>query len=308
VTDEGAGILNAVTSMDVLPAGGGPDVRGPRRWDEAERAMRAFADAVQGEGLTATLFIAPEAAGRLAEAARDLAARGFELGALCHPQLSGYQACLGSYNYDRQREIVGLGRKVWQDALGSEPSAFRAGFFSANDYTFHVLCVEGYRQGSCSLPGRIDNAQCSLWFPSYPFPHHTDPLDRSAPGTMEFYEVPVTSDFEAASRIAYETYTPPHLRVEDPDVHSYARDLVERQLERMREDQVDVRAVHFVTGNIVNWGGADDPHVERLQNLCAMLREVAGAQSLTLRPTTLTALHASADELYEQMRQMEEGK
>ncbi len=305
--DEGS-ILNVVFTMDVLPAISEGDVRGPRRWDEAERAVRAFAETLTGEGLTATFFIAPEAAGRLADAARAVAAEGCEVGVLCHPQLSGYQACLGSYSYDRQREIVGLGRKVWQDALAEEPAAFRAGFFSANDYTFHVLCMEGYRQGSCSLPGRMDNAQCSLWFPSYPFPHHTDPLDRSAPGTMEFYEVPVTSDFEAATQISYETYTPPYLRVEEPDVHSYARDLVERQLGRMAEDQVDVRAVTLVTSNVVTWGGDDDPHVERLQNLCAMLREVADQHSLTLRPTTLAALHAGADELYEQMRELEEGQ
>lgn len=306
--DDESNILNVVFTMDVLPAIAEGDVRGPRRWDEAERAVRSFAETLRGEGLTATLFIAPEAMDRMLKAARDAAGEGCELGMLCHPQLSGYQACLGSYSYDRQREIVGLGRKVWQDRFGEAPTTFRSGFFSANDYTFHVLCMEGFRQGSCSLPGRMDNEQCSLWFPSYPFPHHTDPLDRSAPGTMEFYEVPVSSDFEAATHISYETYTPPHLRVEEPDVHSYARDLLERQIERMREDQVDVRAVSFVTSNIVGWGRPDDPHVERLQNLCAMLREVADEQSMALRPTTLLALHASADELHQRMRELEEGE
>ena len=306
--DDGSNILNAVFTMDVLPAIAGGDVRGPRRWDDAQRAMRAFAETLRGEGMTATFFIAPEAMDRMLEPARDVAREGCELGLLCHPQLSGYQACLGSYSYDRQREIVGLGRKVWQDRFGEAPVTFRSGFFSANDYTFHVLCMEGFRQGSCSLPGRVDNDQCSLWFPSYPFPHHTDPLDRSAPGTMEFYEVPVSSDFEAATQITYETYTPPHLRVEEPDVHTYARVLLERQIERMREDQVEVRAVNFVTSNVVGWGGADDPHVERLQNLCALLREVTEEQGMTLRPTSIIALHATADELYHRMRELEEGK
>jgi len=287
VSDANTDILNVVLTMDVLPAVSGGDVRGPQRWDHAERAVRAFAETAQGEGL---------------------AAEGCELGLLCHPQLSGYQACLGSYSFDRQREIVSLDRKSWEDTLGEEPATFRSGFFSANDYTFHVLCMEGFRQGSCSLPGRMDNEQCSLWFPSYPFPHHTDPLDRSAPGSMEFFEVPVTSDFEAATHISYETYTPPHLRVEEPDVHSYARDLIERQLARMLEDRVDLKAVTLVTSNVAAWGAEDDPHVERLQNLCAMLREVAGEHGMELRPLTIAALHEEADAIFRRVHELEEGQ
>ena len=172
---------------------------------------------------------------------------------------------------------------------------FRPGFFSANDYTFHVLCMEGFRQGSCSLPGRMDNEQCSMWFGSYPFVRHTDPLDRTVQGTMEFLEIPVTSDFSAASYMSHGTYTPPHLRIEEPDVHTYARDLIGRHLDKMDEDGVPVRLVSFVTSNLVGWGKDDDPHTERLRNLCSTLRDIADERGLSLAWVPLAELHEVAD-------------
>ncbi len=289
--------LYVVFSMDCLPAVGGGEVEGPSRWDEAESRPAAFAEALAEAGLKGTFFFAPEALGRMAETAAELGSGSDELGLLCHPRLSGYQACLGSYGYDRQREIIGLARKTWESRLGKPPRTFRGGFFSANDYTFHAVCMEGFRQGSCSLPGRRDEDQCSTWSETYPFPHHTDPLDRTAAGSMEFYEVPVSSDFEAGTYTAYETYTPPHLRIEEPDIHAYAEDLVERQLDRMAEDQVDLRTIHFVTSNLVGWGEEEDPHVERLGNLCTMLQGVAEQREIEIEPVCLEDLHRRADEL-----------
>jgi hypothetical protein len=288
--------LHVVFSMDCLPAGGRGEVRGPARWDEAAFGMTAFAEAIQAEGFSATFFICPTALGRVASAVGDLRAAGAELGLLCHPQLLNFQSFLGSYSYDRQREIVGTAKSIWEDALGEPARTFRAGFFSANDYTYHVLCMEGFGQGSCSLPGRMDGEQCSMWFGSYPFAHHTDPLDRTQQGTMEFYEVPVTSDFEAATYLSYETYTPPHLRIEEPDVHDYARKLMARQVGRMREEEVPVRTVTFVTSNVVGWGRPDDPHTERLHNLCVMLRELGDDLNLDVQPASLDGVHQLEDE------------
>lgn len=282
--------------MDCLPAGGRSEVQGPERWDGAARSVAAFAEALHEEGFGGTFFIAPEALRRLRKVVREVRSSGSELGLLCHPQLSHYQAFLGAYGFDRQREIVQLARQVWEDALGEAPVTFRPGFFSANDYTYHVLCMEGFRQGSCSLPGRIDNDQFSLWQRSYPFPHHTDPLDRTAQGTMEFFEVPVTSDFEAAFSLSYETYTPPHLRIEEPDVQEYARDLIVRQLDRMAADQVAARAVTFVTSNLVGWDKEDDPHTERLRNVCQTLREVADERHMKLCWSSLEAIHEISDQ------------
>jgi len=289
--------VHVVCTMDCLPAGGRAEVRGPERWDDAIASVRAFVEALAQEEFVATLFAAPEALERLRDLLGEARSAGCELGLLCHPQLSQYQAYLGAYSFDRQREILQLTRAIWEDKLGERPVTVRPGFFSANDYTYHALCMEGFRQGSCSLPGRLDNDQCSVWTRSYPFPHHTDPLDRKAAGTMEFFEVPVSSDFEATPSIGYESYTPPHLRIEEPDVHQYAGDLVRRHLERMLEDRVPLRAITFVTSNVVGWHRKDDPHVERLKNLCATVRDVAEKQGLSVRSSTVGGLHELADSL-----------
>lgn len=287
--------LHVVFTMDCLPAGGRAEVRGPERWSDAAGCSVAFASALREEGFGATLFFAPEGLRRMRSAVSEVRSGGCELGLLCHPQLSDYQTYLGAYNYDRQREIVALGRKVWEDTLGEAPVTFRPGFFSANDYTFHVLCMEGFRQGSCSVPGRVDGEQCSMWFGCYPFPHHTDPLDRTVQGTMEFYEVPVTSDCDAAAQLSYETYTPPHLRIEEPDINAYARDVITRQLDKMDEDEVASRTVSFVTSNLVGWGKKDDPHVERLKNLLDLLRGIAQERALEPCWQPLAALHEISD-------------
>ncbi|NLW51172.1 MAG: hypothetical protein GXY85_10085 [Candidatus Brocadiaceae bacterium] len=288
-------VVYAGFTMDCLPAGGRGEVRGADRWDRAERSVAAFAEALATESMGGTFFIAPEALARFESVIADLRSGGCEAAMLCHPQLSGYQSYLGSYSFDRQREIISLARREWEQRLGEAATTVRPGFFSANDYTFHVFCMEGFTQGSCSLPGRLDGDQCSMWTGSYPFVRHTDPLDRTMPGTMEFLELPVTSDFQAASYITHGTYTPPHLRIEEPDVHGYARTLVERQIAAMEEEGVPLRLVNFVTSNLVGWGEPDDPHVERLHNLCAMLREVADQRNLRLEWAPMCELHAVVD-------------
>lgn len=113
---------------------------------------------------------------------------------------------------------------------------------------------------------------------------------------MEFLEVPVTSDFEAASFLTGETYTPPHLRIEEPDFHEYAGDLIYRQLERMQEDQVDIKVIHFVTSNVVAWHRDEDPHCARLKHISAMLDDIADEEGLQVRWVSLETLHEELDE------------
>ncbi|MHC4481289.1 MAG: polysaccharide deacetylase family protein [Planctomycetota bacterium] len=298
--------VHVVFTMDCLPAGGTQDVRCPERWDLAAASAEAFAQATVDQGYGATFFVAPEALRRLASEMARIQSAGCELAVLCHPQLSNYQSYLGFYSFDRQREIVRIAKDAWEDALAQGAETFRAGFFSANDYTFHALCMEGFHQGSCSLPGRMDNEQCSMWYGSYPFAHHTDPLDRTQRGSMEFFEVPVTSDSEAAAYMSCGTYTPPHLRIEEPDLHGYARDLVVQQLRRMDRGEAALRTLSFVTSNLIGWGQEDDPHTERLRNLCTMLREVADEQDVTLCWNPLSRLHAVCDERLDPERSLED--
>ena len=221
----------------------------------------------------------------------------------------GYQACLGSYGYDQQRDIIRIGKTIWQDRLGEDPVNFRPGFFSANDYTYQILCMEGFSQGSCSLPGRVDPEQFSVWRKTCPFAHHTDPLDRKAPGSMEFFEVPVTSDFEAtATAPRAETFTPPHLRIEDPYTSQEAEALICKALDRAPADGVGVHTAVFVTHNAVGWGQAEDPHVERLRNLASLLRKVARGRGMVVVPAGLQAVHEQADRRWRAARAPWEGE
>lgn len=282
--------------MDCLPTGGTVRVPGPDSWEAGKRSVEAFASKLAGAGFAGTFFVEPEALEGLRNSLEGIRREGMELGLLCHPQLSGFQSYLGSYGYERHREIVHLAQESWQQQMGVPALSFRSGYFSANDYTFQILCMEGFEQGSCSLPGRIDEQQFSMWQRSYPFAHHTDPLDRTLEGTMEFYEVPVTSDFSVVEIPSEETFTPPHLRIEEPAVSNYARQLIETHLDRMAEDRVPGKTVTFVTKNTVEWGAEHDPHTERLQNLIALLREIADSRRINLAPGTVSSVHRVADE------------
>jgi len=295
--------LHVLFTMDCLPPKGSPVVAGPPSWDDAIGAVVSFGQTLAEEGLAGTFFVAPEGLQRFRGAMDDLASAGMELGVLCHPQLSGYQSFLGSYGYDRQREIIGLARTLWEREMGGAPASFRAGFFSCNDYTFQILCLEQFRQGSCSLPGRVDPDQCSLWRGAYPFAHHTDPLDRKAEGTMEFFEVPVTSDFAARDRVSAETFTPPHLRIEDPGINDYLQQTLDRYLDSMAAGEIPLKSIVFVTQNSTGWGKADDPHVERLHNVASLLRQVADSRGMSLSAATTEMLHTLADRQWRQERE-----
>ena len=294
--------LHVVMSMDCVPPRAAPGIAGPQGWEAARRSMASFASVLKEEGLLGTFFVAPEALKRLRDTLTDLESEDMELGLLCHPQISNYKTYLGAYDYELHREIIHLGQEIWSDKMGEAARSFRAGFFSANDYTYQIICMEGFRQSSVSLPGRMDAEQYSMWNKTFPFPHHTDPLDRRNEGSMEVYEVPVTSDFEAEDTGSDETFTPPHLRLESPGISDYAEDLIKKHLDHMEAESRDVRTITFVTRNSVGWGRDDDPHVERLQTLMKRVRRLAESKGLEVVPQTLASLHEEADRVWKEKR------
>jgi hypothetical protein len=284
--------LGVLFTMDCLPPGASCDcVRCPEDRVEAEHAVAAFSEALAQEQLSATLFVAPQALPFLDETTRRCRDAGAELGLLCHPQLAGYQTWLGSYSFERQREILRTMRAAWQKQIGTAPEALRPGFYSANDHTFHAACMERFRHGSCSLPGRVDNEQHSVWQHAPQDPHHTDPLDRSSAGSMEFFEFPVAADTDSAASLEAGTYTPRHLRIEAPDLNAWAEPFIASHVDGMISRGVPVPTVTFVTSNLAPWGCDVDPHVERLQNLCALLRRIAEERDMTLAGPGMGALH-----------------
>lgn len=289
--------LYVIFTMDCVPPEGPDAIMGPDSWEAARGAVNTFSDQLKTLNMCGTFFLEPSVFPQMDEDVDALQEKEMETGLLCHPQLHEYQSCLGSYSFDRQREVIHLVSRIWEKTRPERPRTFRPGFFSANDYTYQVLCMEGYLQGSCSLPGRIDMDQCCEWKRAYPFAHHTDPLDRKLAGTMEFFEVPVSSDFEARPKPGAEMYTPPHLRIESACINEHAEDLISNTLDRMEEDDTPLCSLNFVTHNAVNWGASEDPHCARLTNLVQLVRENCEQRDLELTSSTLSDFHATADEI-----------
>ncbi len=297
MTEDSKQKLHVIFTMDCVPPEGPDAVAGPDSWEDARESVSSFSERLQDLGMRGTFFLEPSVFPRMEQQADALLEAGMETAILCHPQLHEYQSCLGSYSFDRQREIVHLVSRIWENARSTRSRTFRPGFFSTNDYTYQVLCMEGYAQGSCSLPGRIDMDQCCEWKRAFPFPHHTDPLDRKLAGTMEFFEVPVNSDFQARPKPGAEMYTPPHLRIESPCINEHAEELIRHTLERMDEEGTPLRSLTFVTHNAVNWGAPEDPHCARLSNLVQLVQESCEDWGLDLTPSTLKDFHEYADDI-----------
>ena len=288
--------LYVVFTMDCLPARPRGPVDGPSSWDDAEGAMMDFASALDEHGVTGTFFVVPEALTDLDGAVKDLQEDGFEAGLLCHPPISGYKSWFGAYPYETQREIARVARSSWEQKLGEEVDTIRTGYFSGDDYTFQVLCMEGFKQGSCSLPGKVNEKHSCMWKGSYPLARHTDPLDRKLKGTMEFYEVPVTSDFDAESGNTTSEFTPPHLSLSDSSGADAVPELVRKNLRRMDEEQPDARTLTFHADNLSRGPAGDAGYTELVGRVLECVRAEAGEHDLEVESATIADIHRLADD------------
>jgi len=298
VTPPGEDNLYLIFTMDCLPARPRGAVSGPESWDTATGCMLEFASALSSRDLKATFFVVPEAGRQLQDPVEQVKERGMEAGLLCHPPIAGYRRWLGAYPYDPQREIVRLARKVWQQKLGMDVESFRPGCFSSNDYTFQIVLMEGFHQGSCSLPGRMSEEHSCSWGEADPLPRHTDPLDKNLRGTMEFYEVPVTSDFECApdDDEADAEFTPAHLSLDDESVVDRAPALAQKHLARMDEEAPAVRTLTFYARNFPDYVDGETEYGRLLDRLMEGLRPVAEEYELEIQSGTVADAHRVADQ------------
>ena len=297
VSSPGGDTLYLVFTMDCLPARPRGSIPGPESWDTATGCMLELASALSSRDLKATFFVVPEAGRQLQDPVEQVREHGMEAGLLCHPPIAGYRRWLGAYPYDAQREIVSLARKVWQQKLGIDVESFRPGYFSGNDYTFQILLMEGFNQGSCSLPGRVNEDESCSWDDADPLARHTDPLDKNLRGTMEFYEVPVTSDFEATADDdeADNEFTPPHLALEDASVVDRAPGIARKHLERMEHEGPEVRTLTFHARNFPDRVEDEPDYGKLIDGLMNSLRPLAEEHELEMKSATLAEIHRVAD-------------
>ncbi len=220
--------------IDVTAYGSMMSASGPDDYQESERSIRAYVATVKQAGFSTTLFAHPEVAAAHSQLLLELQDEGACLGLHVHPyKLKGgrYQHDLGAYSGPAQRQILREASDVWEEALGQKATYFRAGYFSANDFTFGVLKELGFKGGSLSIPGRILPEHCSVWAGADPYPHRAHLGFRQLRGDSDFIEIPVSMDFErptnrgAANEQGYEWLYIPAERYEHPEI---VRHIVQR--------------------------------------------------------------------------------
>jgi len=267
---------------------------GPGTWELSERAIRGFADVLSSHGLVGTLFIVPETAHQHRGLFLELEKKGFELGMHLHPQSFAdlqHKEYLGAYGFDKQVDLLSQAAELWADALGRRPKSFRPGNFSANDATFRALYEVGFRQGSVSAPERVMPEYKAVWAGTAPYPHHVYPYFRLIPGELDFYEVPVTEDWDQrlwSGKSAME------LRVEMAGVEVH-KQTIDKRIADMVEKRIPVKAIVAITHNYFEYDNPDAPKQQTLEGMAAYIWEAAERYGLELCPITLERLHRDVD-------------
>jgi len=265
---------------------------GPETWELSERSITGLADYLESQGLRATFFIVAQTAHAHSRLFRELERRGFELGLHIHPQDTGFgfDDYVGGYTLEEQVRLFDLVSDYYAQAIGKRPVTFRGGNFSGNDMTYPALVATGFRQGSCSSPGRLYTQAKAVWQGTDPYPHHAHKANRLYAGDLEFYEVPITCD----QKHWRNAYLPGELRIEGGDAATHHR-TIQVALDEMIEKKVQPKVIVPFTHNHLEY---DDPHAERRRVLEAMvhsIRELAAERGLVVTQATIGSLHALVD-------------
>lgn len=268
---------------------------GPETWRVSERAIEGFSEILLDKNLLATFFIVPQTAHQHRGLFLDLEKKGFELGMHLHPQsFDGlrYKDYLGGYSLEKQIEILREAASVWREALGKTPKSFRPGNFSANDSTFRSLYAVGFRQGSVSAPEREIPEYKAVWRGLYPYAHHVHPNFRLIPGNLDFYEVPVTEDWDKRT---WQGKSAMELRIEMGNIEDHFSTINKRILD-MREKKIPVKTLVAVTHNFFDYKQRREPRRKVLEKVTDYLWESAEKLNFQLCPITLSNLHKIVDE------------
>ncbi|GEM_PF-5935579 len=261
------------------------------------RSFEFFLKLIEARRLPTDVFSTPDFARSCPDALAAAEAVGCRMGLLCQPQAEGYTNFLGGFQYDQQREVLCAARERWEKAAGKPTSSLRASHFSANDYTFSIAVFEGFRHGSCSMSQRMDVAQKSVWRNAPAHGHHTDPLDRNCAGTLEFFEMPVTSDTDPSSRKSPAAYTPAHMDMNGATPMDMVRALLRRHIESGMKDGAEVLTIVAHGTNAADFGASQ--LAKRMDDMLDAVRSVVEADfGLALVPATIGGVHEAADAVW----------
>jgi len=257
---------------------------GPASWDQAERSTLGLADYLEAQGLRATFFVVAQTAARQRRMFLDLEERGHELGLHVHPQDTGrgFGDYLGGYAFDEQVRLLQETAGDWAQAIGHRPATFRGGNFSANDSTFPALAATGFRQGSCSSPGRRYVAAKAVWEGAEPWPLRAHGANRLYAGDVDFYEVPITCDQDHRRNPSL----PLELRIEGGDAATHDR-TIELALRRQAEAGVSPKTIVPFTHNHLEYGDPQDERRRTLEAVVGSAMRLAASMGFDLPACTL---------------------
>lgn len=253
----------------------------PRTWEVSARNIDAFCAGLIGAGHRPTLFAALSVIANHTPLFEEYASAGAEIGLLLDPSelRGGLRHHLGHYREDDQLEIVRVSVHRFSELLGSRPRSVRTMEFSASDETFGVLRQGGFLQGSVSEPGLHVRHLQAMWDGAVPDPHLAHAGDRLRAGSLEFLEVPITTD-------AGQTMggVPPELNLDAGEFEKWHRPLAEGQLERMDREHVGFRALCWLARSGMPYGDADAACTKALHDAI----EFADALRARFEVTSLT--------------------
>lgn len=268
---------------------------GPETWKLSENAIEGFSEVLSAKNLLATFFIVPETANQHRDLFLGLEKKGFELGMHLHPQSFGdlrYKDYLGGYSLEKQIEILRQALGVWKKGLGKIPESFRSGNLSANDSTFKALYTVGFRQGSMSGPEREMPKYKAVWKGAYPYAHHAHPDFRLIPGDLDFYEVPITEDWDVRT---WQGKSAMELRIEMGSAEDHFS-TIEKRISDMVKKKILVKTLVAITHNYFNYKDKAEPRRKVLESIADYLWQITDKLGFQLCPITLNRLHRIVDE------------
>ena len=261
---------------------------GPKSRDLGGRSIEGFCSRLLTAGYAVTLFVSAGCAEEYAPLLEELAERGVELALHVHPPSltdGRYNRNLGEYTPEDQRELVELGLDRVEEAVGRQPRSFRPGKFSASDATFRVLYELGFRQGSVSSPGHNVPRDAAVWTGAEEDAHYVDPSNRLLHGTLPFLEIPITTNPTQVGRGGFAD----DLCLESPSCEEAHDAIIQRQLQRMADNDVAFRTLCLFTRNVFAYHLADDRQSTTLEILIDYFDALR--EHYDVVPTTLAGAH-----------------
>lgn len=281
--------LAVLFTMDCLPPARKRGINPhPRTWEISARNIDGFCSRLIGAGHRPTLFCALSVLANHTPLLEEYASAGAEVALLADPSelRRNLRHQLGHYGGEDQREIARVSVHRFSQLLGSRPRSVRTMEFSASDETFAALREAGFLQGSVSEPGRRVRQYQAMWEGAVPDPHLVHPGDRLRAGSLEFLEVPITTDPAQSTG-----GVPPELSLDIGDFEEWHRPLAEAQLERMERDGVGFRALCWLARSGSPYGDAAAACTRALQSAIEFVESLRSR----FQVTSLTVAQAHSE-------------